>query len=528
LINKVSRPKMTLNNCLCIILHAKRRFLMKSKIGIVIATTLVLLLLVAGISYAQGYPQPGLSTSNTVVQNMATGSGQVATLIVSYYSTDGVKQYENTTVKINPKSVKEIKAEDEPLPAGFSGAAVVSSDQPIAAVVSIKNTNVPEAPDGFTQGAYNGTSTAGTSTSIFFPTVWGFNGIVSRVTVQNAEAGTNNIKLDFYDRSGNFLGSSNEALNAYGSRTYYLGNTSDLPSGWPSGFQDGSITITSTDNKMLAGASTATWPNRAGAYQALSPNDQGTVLYAPSHYRFKQNPSDSEYTLFSAVNIQNTSSSTTAQVKVEYFTRGDNSGTPALTLNTTIPPLSARGLNTKNGGDLDASVFDPLGTSWDGSVTITSENDVPLVGTGITNWGVAGNAGIYALVSDTSAADTIFIPAQYRLAQGSTWNQWSALNLQNVGTTTVNAADLTVEYIDTNGNTIKTFTGAQLPGNLAPGAAFGLNTRNGGDLAASAFDSFGTSFIGGIYITGPAGSDLVAVSNIIYKNRASVYNGFPE
>jgi hypothetical protein len=502
---------------------------MKNKIGIVIATTLVLLLLVAGISFAQGYPLPGLPTTNSVVQNMATGNGQVATLMVNYYQpSGGAPVYTNSTVTIDPKSVKEIKAEDEPLPAGFSGAAVVSSDQPIAAIVSIKNTNVPEAPDDFTQGAYNGTSAAGTSTSIFFPTVWGFSGIVSRVTVQNTDAGTNNIQLDFFDRTGASLGSTTESLAGFGSKTYYLGNSSDLPAGWPSGFQDGSIAVTSTDGKMLAGASIATWPNRSGAYQALSPNDQGTVLYAPSHYRFKQNPSDPEYTLFSAVNIQNTSSTDTAEVKVEYFTRGDNSGTPALTLNTTIPPLSARGLNTKNGGDLDASVFNPLGTDWDGSVTITSENDVPLVGTGITNWGVAGHAGIYALVSDTSAADTIFIPAQYRLAQGTQWNQWSALNLQNVGTTTVNAADITVEYIDTNGATIKTFTGSDLPNNLAPGAAFGLNTRNGGDLPASVFDSFGDSFIGGIYITGPAGSDLVAVSNIVYKNRASVYNGFPE
>jgi hypothetical protein len=498
---------------------------MKRKTGIIIATILVLSLLLAGISYAQSYPEPGTPTSNTVIQNKATGSGQVASLVVTYYDNAGNDVYVNNTVKIDPKSVKEIKAQDEPLPAGFSGSAIASSDQPIASVVSIKYTFVPGAPDGFTQGAYNGTSEA--ATSLFFPTVWGFDGIVSRVTVQNADATTNNIKLDFLDRNGNALGSKTELLQGYGSKTYYLGNSADLPAGWPAGFQDGAIVVTSTDNKLLAGASTATWPNRAGAYQALTNNNQGTVLYAPSHYRFKSNPSDSEYTLFSAVNIQNTSLTQTAQVKVEYFTRG-GSGTPALTLNTTIAPKSARGLNTKNGGDIAASAFDPLGTSWDGSVKITSTNNVPLVGTGITNWGVAGHAGIYALVSDTSAADTIFIPAQYRLASGSTWNQWSALNLQNIGGSPVAAADIQVQYIDTNGAVIKTFTGASLPGGLAPGGAFGLNTRTGGDLDASVFNSFGNSFIGGIYITGPAGSQLVAVSNIIYSNRASVYNGDPE
>ena len=499
---------------------------MKRKFGIIIAAILVLSFLVAGISFAAGgFPEPGISVTNAVVQNKATGAGEVAGLAVAYYETNGTQVYVNNTVTIDPKAVKEIKAQDEPLPAGFMGAAVVASDRPIAAIVSIKNTNVPGAPDGFTQGAYNGTSQA--ATSLFFPTVWGFSGIVSRVTVQNVDTGTNNIKLEFFDRDGNPLGILTESLPGNGSKTYYLGNLSDLPPGWPSDFLDGAITVTSTDGKLLAAASTATWPNRAAAFQALTNNNQGTTLFAPSHYRFKLNPSDSEYTLFSAVNIQNTSSTTTAEVKVEYFTRGDTSGIPALTLNTTIAPLSARGLNTKNGGDVPPSSFDPLGTDWDGSVTITSKNAVPLVGTGITNWGVVGNAGIYALVSDTSAADTIYIPAQYRL-KGTEWNQWSALNLQNIGATTVDAADLTVEYIDTNGSTIETFSGAQLPGSLAPGAAFGLNTRNGGDLPASDFDSFGYAFIGGIYVTGPSGSELVAVSNIIYKNRASVYNGDPE
>ena len=498
---------------------------MKRKFGLIIATILVLSLLLVGISFAAGsFPQPGTSTTNAIVQNKATGAGEIAGVFVEYYETNGTSPYPITTVEIDPKSVKEIKTEDEPLPAGFLGASIVSSDRPIASVVSIKNTNVPGAADGFTQGAYNGTSQA--ATSLFFPTVWGFDKIVSRVTVQNADAAANNIKLDFFDRNGNALGTLNEVLQGYGSKTYYLGDTNDLPPGWPAGFLDGAITVTSTDGKLLAGASTATWANRAAAYQALTSKNQGTTLHASSHYRFK-NAGDPDYTLYSAVNIQNTSATKEAEVEVEYFTRG-GSGTPALTLNTKIAPLSARGLNTKNGGDLDASVFAPLGEQWDGSVTITSLNGVELVGTGVTNWGVKERAGIYALVSDTSAAETIFIPAQYRLIKGTDWKQWSALNLQNIGATTVTAASLTVEYIDTNGATIKTFTGPQLPGDLAPGAAFGLNTRNGGDLPASDFDAFGDAFIGGIYITGPAGSKLVAVSNVVYSNRASVYNGEPE
>ncbi|MCZ7670860.1 MAG: hypothetical protein M5U34_28760 [Chloroflexi bacterium] len=100
--------------------------------------------------------------------------------------------------------------------------------------------------------------------------------------------------------------------------------------------------------------------------------------------------------------------------------------------------------------------------------------------------------------------------------------------MQNIGTTTVTAAQLTVKYIDTNGVVVATFTGAALPGNLVSGAAFGMNTRTGGDLASSAFNVLGNNFIGGILVEGPAGSELVAVNNIVYNNRASVYNGVPK
>jgi len=296
--------------------------------------------------------------------------------------------------------------------------------------------------------------------------------------------------------------------------------------GWTNAVADGSITATSAN--MLAGASTAAWPNRAGAYQALTSADAGTVLYASSHYRFKLNASDAEYTLFSAINIQNTDAANDAPITVEYYTRGDSSGTPALTINTTVPAGSAIGLNTKNGASVDAALFNALGTDWDGSVKIISDNDIPLVGTGITNWGTVGYAGIYALVSDNGAASTIFVPAQYRRVVNGSWAQWSAINLQNIGGSTVSRADLTITYIDTNGATVATFTGNDLPFDLASGAAFGLNTRNGGNLTAADFEVLGDNFIGGILVEGPAGSSLVAVSNIVYSNRASVYNGVPE
>jgi hypothetical protein len=241
-----------------------------------------------------------------------------------------------------------------------------------------------------------------------------------------------------------------------------------------------------------------------------------------------------ELTLFSALNLQNTSATATANVTATYYAR--DTGALALTKVITIAPLSARGLNTKNGGDFPASDFYALSYAggalpdWDGSVVI--ESDQLLVGICSTGWDDAAHAGAYALITDNDSARSLFVPAQYRIDWGGGWAQWSAINLMNVGGSSIGRDDLVIEYIDTEGREVETFTGTALPFDLNPGAALGLNTMNGGDLDASAFASFPAEgglprFIGGIHITAPAGSQLIGVANVIYDNRASVYNAFP-
>lgn len=491
----------------------------------VISLLLLAALLVAVFAVASAqtsYPQPGNTDSNAIIQNTSTGAGEDALVLVNYYNEAGTLVYSRPQFTIEPKSVKEVKTEDEPLDAGFKGSAQISSDRPLAAVTSLRNRGVPVG-DAWTQGAYNG-ATMGFDT-IFFPTYWAFSGIVSRITVQNTESDAANIALDFYDRDGNFLGTKTDTLNAFGSKTYYAGNAADWPAGVDlEAFNDGSVTVRSTNGNLLAGASTATWPERAGAYQALTANDRGTVLYSPAQFRFKLNAADAVPTIFSALNIQNTSETTDAEGRIEYYNR--DTGALDLTVNFTIPPLSALGANTWNGGSFPAATFNALGWDWDGSAKIISTNGVELVGTGITSWGTTSTGGMYALASANNAASELFMPAQYRRIVSGQWAQWSSLNLQNVGTSTISASDLTVQYIDQNGNVVKTFNGSPLF-DLEPGAAIGLNTRNGGDLAASEFTSFGENFIGGIYVTAPAGSELVATSNILYSNRSSVYNGAP-
>jgi hypothetical protein len=489
----------------------------KVSVGIVLALLITAMVIPAALAQ-DGYPAPGSSVTNVVVQNKATGdpATDTATVVVEYYDQEGNLDHTHADIMIAPKAVTEIKTDQEDvLGDGWVGSAVMSSDQPLAAIVSIKNTNVPGASDGFTQGAYNGASQG--ANIIYFPSVWRFGGIVSRLTVQNTESDAADVTLYYYDRAGSSLGTVVRNIPGYSQDTFYLGDSNDVPAGFDT-FVDGSVYVES-DN-LLAGAAVASYSNRSNAYQALTPDNKGTVLYAPSHYRYSPT---GNWDLFSAINLQNTTGSV-ANVDAYYFTRGDLSGTPALTMTFQIQPYSATGLNTKNGGDFDASDFDPLTTDWDGSVKVVSDQE--LVGTCITNWGAGAKSGAYALVTPANSSNVLFVPAQYRL-MGTTWNQWSAINLMNVGDSTIAAADLTLQYISQAGVEVASFSGTDLPGDLAPGAAVGLNTRNGGDLDAVDFEAFGTSFIGGIYITAPEGSDLVGVANIIYSNRASVYNAVP-
>jgi hypothetical protein len=497
----------------------------------IVSLLVVLILGVVGISWAQSFPASGTTVSNSIIQNMATGAGENATIIVEYYDQAGNNVYTNNSIVLAPKAVTEVQAQKEPLPSGFVGSAIVSSDRPVGAVTSLRNTNVPGAADGETQGAYNGAPVG--KDTIFFPSFWAFQYIVSRFTVQNTENAQATIEIDYFKRDGTKVGTLSDTLPAYGSKTYCGCDPADWPGGTiPAGFLDGAITVRSTNGKLLAGASTATRTQEDSAYQALTAGDQGTVLYAPSAFRFNSNKpiGTTAPVLFSAVNIQNTSATDPAPITIEYYNR--KTGNKDLTLTTTIAPGSATGANNFNGGDFDKNLFKALMTNvdgdWDGSVKIISDNGVPLVGTGITQWGGDHKATMYALIPQANSAKTLFLPAQYRHDYGtSSLKQWSSLNLQNVGAGTISKDDLFIQYIDTNGNTLLTLTGTDIF-DLAPGAALGSNTRNGGDINPTLFNAFGTKFIGGIYVysTDPT-AQLVATANLVYTNRASSYNAIP-
>ena len=104
------------------------------KKGTLILTVALMLVAVSIVSAQGSFPDPGVSETNAILQNLATGSGETATVAIDYYNQSGSLVYTNSTITIPPKSVVEVKTADENLPSGFQGAAVISSDRPLAAV----------------------------------------------------------------------------------------------------------------------------------------------------------------------------------------------------------------------------------------------------------------------------------------------------------------------------------------------------------------------------------------------------------
>ena len=142
---------------------------MKRQTLLLLALVVALLLPTASLAQTT-YPDPGTSVTNIVVQNTSTTAGDIAAVQVEYYDMLGNLDHTNSSVTIDPKAVKEIKTEDEDvLGDGWQGSAVMSSDKPLAAIVSIKNTDVTGAPDAITQGAYNGANEG--AKTLYFPSL---------------------------------------------------------------------------------------------------------------------------------------------------------------------------------------------------------------------------------------------------------------------------------------------------------------------------------------------------------------------
>jgi hypothetical protein len=270
---------------------------------------LILALALAGIGSSSVSAQAGLTNLLSGMQVYNQGTATANIVITIYDSTGGVLGSISDTISAS-SSKTYFPITGGGLPASFSGAAVISSDQPMAAIANTitSDFNYGAATDSFSAG----------STTFSLPLVMcnnsGFNTFFS---VQNAGVAAANITIQYTPASDGVAGSETATINPGASKTFDQSvgsatkNCTTLGSG-PSTKFIGSAVITSNEpivaslmqtnttsfkvlmgyNGFTSGSTTVNIPlimaNNSGFYTGLQIQNVGasstvaTITYAPN------------------------------------------------------------------------------------------------------------------------------------------------------------------------------------------------------------------------------------------------------
>lgn len=437
---------------------------MSKKILTVFAVLLVALIAV-GIVAAETSVLPGSGwKSGQQIQNVGSATASVQ---FQAYSQTGTATNCGSKSAAPGGSVNFLTDVDcSGLPAGFVGSAVVSADQPIAAIVNVNNRGT-----GLAAGQYRGTDGADVANTIAFPLVKNaFGGRTTTFYVQNASGSTNNITATFRIGANTYT----KTFNAVPSNAMVVINPSDATPAFPAN-SVGSLTVTGT--QALAGTSleheaSAPVAQNMQASKAFTPNDFDDVAYCPL---VRNAHTGNQMT--TGIQAQNVGASAQT-VKVDYaYSIG---GGPLQTKTVTSPSLASGESFTFFGADGTYGL--PAGSLGSATVTGTGGGDIAVV-VNDRAFSPAVNptrVTTYSCFASSGATTKVVLPLYKEVFGGNT----TGIQVQNVGSaaTTVSAV-----YAPTGGPAV-TITSAS----IQPGASytyFGLpslnNTFGGVTLTAS-------------------------------------------
>jgi hypothetical protein len=392
------------------------------------------------------------------------------------------------------------------LSSGFKGSAVMSSDQPIVATLvqlpqgsaTVKNRPLS---DGFATGS---------ATVLIATALKNHFNESSIVTIQNSDSVGADLTVNFF-AVGNPVAVDVEHvtnLPAGASKYFDLGNGSGFTGSLPADF-NGSVTVTA------AKTGTATPGNAVGTVMELSTDGNGasafegvasgsTTVYMPSALCNAFGGQNSAYA------IQNASTTTAANVTVHY---SDGHSPSAL--------IAAGGKHSF------LACADGFTNGGSGSATITSDQPIVAIGK------VSGLGLSTAFVGASSGGSHLALP-YVRWATDGNFNsgaeQRTFIAIQNIGGPLA-ADQVVVHYLDKNGVEQGTQT-------IHVALATGGKVSSWYDLSSHSPSNpqFGIypdgSHGGGVSVTGPGGSQLVAIARVASFVPASGetvgedYNGF--
>ncbi len=298
-------------------------------------------------------------SSRITIQNT---TATPVTVNVIFYNADG-SQRDTDTVSLSPNGSTTLTQVDDPeLPDGWLGAAIVEATGNIAVIVDVMSADGRlETYNGFTSGA----------TTMYLPTLlinFGMNQWNSSFQIFNVSTSAAVITMTYYT-SGSSTPAKvvNATLPPYQSiNRYQPRDDGDLGSGWL-----GSVVIESTQPVVAVGSQSSGAPGKrlASIYNGVS---QGaTKAFLPTVLRYFGG--GNFVTSFQIMNV----GSADATVTVEYFTPGNPTPVKVVRYDGVENPKIARFTSVNR---YQPTVDPELGNGWQGSVRITSDQPVVVLG----------------------------------------------------------------------------------------------------------------------------------------------------
>lgn len=456
-----------------------------SKKNLTVFALFIVLLIGVGLVAAQGQLPGSGWKSGQQIQNVGTAN---ASIVFQAFDTSGAP-FSCGSDNVAPGASTNVLTDvDCPVPAGFVGSAVVSADQPIAAIVNVNNRGT-----GTAAGQYRGTDGADVATTIAFPLVKNnFGGRTTTFYVQNASTNANNITATFRVGANTFPKVFN---NVPGNAMVVISPVDALV---PAGAV-GSLTVTGT--QALAGTSleheaTAAVAQNLQASKAFTPNDYDDVAYCPLVRN--AHTGNSQTTGIQAQNV----GAAAQTVKVDYsYSIG---GGALQTKSVTSPSLAVGESFTFFGGDAVNGI--PAGALGSAKVTGVGGGNIAVVvndrGFNTVN---PNRVTTYACFPSSGATANVVLPLYKEFFGGNT----TGIQVQNVG---ASPATVQVTYQPTGGSAVTFSHSTPIP--VGASATFfgvsSLTSPSGITVVSGSAASLNNSF-GGVTIT--SNQPIVTIAN---------------
>jgi hypothetical protein len=464
---------------------------MKKKLLVIVSVIFVMAMITTLVSAQGGIPGSGW-WSGEQVQNVSDSN---ATIMITAYDSASSATFEETQ-PVAPGAAFTFTPFNsfDTMPAGFSGSAVVSADQPIKAIVNV--TNQPAGDLGVAGGKaaaqYQGTDGSAVANTLYFPLAKGDHyGKTSSFYIQNAgSASATGVVATWTMRSGNV---HTYNVPSIGANKMVVISVFDSPTYNPAVNDDrvGSLKVTGT--QPLAGVvmehdTTAAVATVLAGTRAFTEQDFNTKAYAPV-------VKNARYGRFTGIQVQNVSAAP-INITVAYKASAGCTGTFQDSASNVAPGASATFVQLAGKSNFPANCT--------GSATITANGDFVAIVNESETTGSPKAAAMYSAISASAATTEISIPLYKDNRYGAT----TGLQIQNVGNA---AATFTATFSCTTGGPFTAVSDPAKTGTISAGGAFLFYTPSGDNLFAAGSPFSNDNVVCAVTVT--SNQPVVAIAN---------------